>query len=173
MEYLGFTYVIHPKTMALVPFYNEKGEVYTEIYESDQVLVIENKPLNIVKDSCYAGGSTYTGRVDGTTKLMNYTKMQPIVINDVSGIVVFPLESPNNEMCIWLSHHHIGKVIDKGPGYSTILFKNGKALPVPFSKDVVEIKILRAGQYRMFLFDRLTSSQKFFYMLHSHPLEVL
>jgi len=154
-------YVINSNTISLYPMNGSQGEYWTIALDEDcKMFLIKEKPLTVIDRSCTIFGSSYSGRRDGAAKLMNYNYMVPIAINGYTDTVVFPLSSPKNRECIWLSHKHIidfQAFDDK----TTVYFSNHLIQTFDIKSSGFESKLLRTAQFRC----KLHESAKHY---HSH-----
>ena len=58
-------YEINKGTLALVP----EGEESSIVYEDNDNYIVEQKPFNIMEESCKYFGSTYEGRKNGAKNI--------------------------------------------------------------------------------------------------------
>jgi competence protein ComK len=117
-------YDVHQGTMAILP---AKAIDYDSIVlETNQTLYIRKTPLQIIKDACLEGGSTYEGRREAVIHLTGAQNKVPIPVNPREHIYAFPTHSPQLFECQWLFYHHIRFIQPKPntPRESIITFKN-------------------------------------------------
>lgn len=157
-------YDVNSETMALLPHYDRYANLKTIVLEEYSHFIVPVAPKRIIDESCRYYGASYEGRLEGIKRLMGITKKAPIAISAELGIFFFPLESPKNDTCVWLSHSHIEEIVQNEKRQTQILFTNGQSFTVAASKNQVEIKILRTAQYRHLLQKR-TTAQKYSYVL--------
>ncbi|WNB90876.1 competence protein ComK [Bacillus sp. NEB1478] len=150
------SYEIDTSTMALLPFYNEYGDVNTEVLETEKNERIEVSPIKIINESCLFFGSSYEGRREAVRRSMGYVSLSPIMINLELGIFFFPVESPKNESCIWLSQSHVQRIESVDSDTCSVHFKNTANLILPQSKYALEAKLFRTAQYRYILTERIS-----------------
>ncbi|WP_165820794.1 competence protein ComK [Pueribacillus theae] len=141
-------YIMTSDTMALVPHLNQYGELWSFGMELNRTILIRKNPKTILNDSCKFFGSSYEGRVDGTKAIMNRGKMYPIAICVPLDMYMFPLVSPNNYTCVWLSYVHIRDIDAYQTHHAKITFMNEQQLIVTKSKKLVESKKFRTGELR-------------------------
>ncbi|GGB60757.1 competence protein ComK [Fictibacillus barbaricus] len=150
------SYEINMSTMALLPFYNEYGDVHTEVLESEKNERVALSPIKIINESCLFFGSSYEGRREAVRRSMGYVSLSPIMINLELGIFFFPVESPKNETCIWLSQAHVQRIDSIDSDTCSVHFKNTANLILPQSKYALEAKLFRTAQYRYILSERVS-----------------
>lgn len=120
-------YEINEKTLAILPYSNNKSIVY----EDTNSFILE-KPVNKIMDnSCRNYGSTIEGRQKGTSALTGITYKVPIIISEEKNVIFFPTSSPRLKECGWISLNNINKF------YSS----NGKILVEFINKEIVELDI--------------------------------
>lgn len=141
-------YIMTSDTMALVPHLNQYGELWSFAMELNRTILIRKNPKTILNDSCKFFGSSYEGRVDGTKAIMNRGKMYPIAICVPLDMYMFPLVSPNNYTCVWLSYVHIRDIDAYQIHHAKITFMNEQQLIVNKSKKLIESKKFRTGELR-------------------------
>ncbi|MFC7370350.1 competence protein ComK [Fictibacillus iocasae] len=150
------SYEIHSSTMALLPFQSEGGKTMTEVMEEERTLFVEMSPIRIIIESCLFFGSTYEGQRDAVRQSMGYSSLAPIMINGQLGIFFFPVESPKNMTCIWLSQSHVQRIEAKETELSRVVFRNGAHILIPQSRYSLEMKLFRTAQYRFILSERVS-----------------
>jgi competence protein ComK len=150
------SYEINTSTMALLPFYNDFGNVHTEVLETERNERVQLSPIKIINESCLFFGSSYEGRREAVRKSMGYVSLSPIMINLELGIFFFPVESPKNETCIWLSQSHVQRIESLDSDTCSVIFKNTANLILPQSKYALEAKLFRTAQYRYILSERVS-----------------
>ncbi|MEM5594210.1 competence protein ComK [Niallia circulans] len=84
-------YYINYHTLAVLPSIVANGDIYSKVYEHNNVFLCKLSPLMIVKATCGYLGSSYEGRREGTRQLMTYYHKLPIVIDDFNSVYFFPL----------------------------------------------------------------------------------
>jgi competence protein ComK len=150
------SYEIHTNTMALLPYHNEEGRPMTEVWEEEQNLYVEKPPLKVLNESCIYLGSTYEGQREAVRRAMGFSSLAPIMISAQLGIFFFPVESPKNSSCIWLSQSHVQRIEAKETELSRVIFSNGSHILIPQSKYSLEIKLHRTAHYRFVISERVS-----------------
>jgi competence protein ComK len=148
-------YFISPDTMFIAPTFNENGYLHSKVTEVYTEFEVKKKPSAVVHESCGYYGSSFQGRADATTQITGFKSKVPLCISEYLKIFFFPLESPKNEECVWVSLNHVDRVIAVGSDKSTIVFSNGKAVQVPYSKGTIERNLGRTAYYRLVLMRRV------------------
>ncbi len=127
----------------------------TKIYESDAEYEVNISASKVIEHSCEYFGSTMEGRQLGTKSLIGVTHKSPIFIEESSNIIFFPLNSPRNEMCSWVSFNNVLSYKQGKNQKTTIIrFKNGKELEVFASIGTITNQILRSSRLQVVLNDR-------------------
>ncbi|MDD3241223.1 MAG: competence protein ComK [Bacilli bacterium] len=133
-------YEINNETLAIIPIsYNE-----TKILERDSEYIIKEKAFKIMDYSCKYYGSSYNGRVQGTKNIINFEYKLPVIVEDSSGIIFFPTESPDSLNCIWLSFKNI-KSVEKNNGNGVVIFDNNFKLELDISFNSLNSQIFRSS----------------------------
>ena len=166
-------YDIHSETMALLPHFDRFANLNTIVMEENGHFLVPIAPKKVIDESCRYYGSSYEGRLEGVKRVMGISKKAPIAISAELGIFFFPLESPSNASCVWLSHSHIEKVKENDQRQALIVFVNGQSLVAPASRNQVEVKLLRTAQYRHLLEIRTAKKQNYFFYRKREKVEVV
>ncbi|MFC4620290.1 competence protein ComK [Camelliibacillus cellulosilyticus] len=126
-------YEIHRGTMAVLSA--SAIEFSSIALEVDGKLHIRKPPLQLIKEACLDGGSTYDGRRIAVTYLTGAQNKVPIPIHPMEQIYAFPTHSPQLHECHWLFYHHVLSIkpAPKSPSQSIVRFKN---YPDPLKLDV-------------------------------------
>ena len=112
--------------------------------------------MDIIEESCEYFGSTYSGRHEGTKKLIGVSYKAPIIIEDLNNMIYFPTTSPRLSNCIWIALNNIQKY--KGvDGKTEILFNNNKKLKLNISYGSFDNQVLRATKLDSILRKRLNN----------------
>ena len=143
------SYEVNKDTVALVP----KGESKTIVYELDDSFIVDESPLQIMEESCEYFGSSFDGRVIGTSKLVGYTHKVPIIVEESKDLIFFPTLSPKNNDCSWLSYKHISK-IEKYKEKTMIELLNGKKIIINASNAIIDNQLYRCFRLKNTLQNR-------------------
>jgi len=146
------SYEINNNTLALLPI-NDKS---TKIIEKDNILIIEDNVMNIIKNSCEFFGSSYLGRREGTKKLTGISSKCPIIIEESNNIIYFPTISPRLSTCSWISFNSIKNYLNN-KGKTTIIFENDKVLDLDISYNSFDNQVLRSAKLESILRKRINN----------------
>jgi len=147
-----FSYEINNNTLALLPISNKS----TKVLEKDNIFIVENNIMNIIKNSCEYYGSSYSGRKEGSKKLINITSKCPIIIEETNNIIYFPTISPRLENCSWISYNSIKNYINNN-GKTTIIFENDNVLDLDISFNSFNNQVLRSAKLESILRKRINN----------------
>lgn len=100
-------YIITPKTAAIIPKYDENGNVYSLVIEESQIIHVQRSPKWIINDSLRHFGSNLAGACSGTKYLLGITKMNPVVLSSQLKMYWYPCKSPESKEFIWIAHSHM------------------------------------------------------------------
>lgn len=125
----------------------------SKIIEKEKEYEINDNIYNIMDDSCQYFGSSYSGRVAGSKKMLDSKYKLPIVVEESSNLIFFPLNSPENDNCVWISLKWFDSVIDID-NKTYIIFKNGTKIDTNVSKYSIKNQVLRASRLNIILNER-------------------
>lgn len=145
-------YEINANTLAIMSL----NENTCKVIEDMDMFLLNCNSFQVIERSCEYFGSTLEGRKIGTKNLIGVTHKQPIIIEESTNIIFFPLISPNNPLCTWISFNNILKY-EKGKDSkkSIIYFKNGQQLEVPISIGSLTNQIFRSSRLQVVLTERI------------------
>ncbi len=138
-------YTINRNTMAILP---NRDIVYSSIiYESNQMILCETPPFNIINESCIEKGSTFDGRRKAIQHMTKKRGLLPTPIEPAKGMIVIPTKKVNDPYAEWLMYYHIKECrpSKKGKDYSEIIFTNGQKIEVELSYNRMKNQIMLAA----------------------------
>ncbi|WEG13411.1 competence protein ComK [Pullulanibacillus sp. KACC 23026] len=139
-------YEINSNTTALAPA--KHFDYQTIIYETDQVLYVNKRPLELIEPACMEGGATYDGRRLAVIHQTGAKHKVPIPIAPNKGIFAFPTLSPSQYDCHWIFYQHV-RQIKPHPSKTTqslVYFKNGQdPLELSISYPILEKQMHRTS----------------------------
>jgi len=140
-------------TLAIVP----NDDNTSLVLEDNDRYIIQNKPFQIMEDSCRYFGSSYEGRKEGSKSILGAEYKVPIVVEDSSNLIAFPTTSPFADDCAWISLRRVYNIY-KVDNYNTkIVFDNKEEIIVPCSFRSVENQMSRASRLDLVLKNRKNS----------------
>jgi competence protein ComK len=164
-------YEINPYTMAIIPT-QYGSRTYTEVIETQDSFVSPFRPFEIVKKSCEYFGASYSGRKDGTRRLIGITHKAPIIVDPHTSIYLFPTTSPTNPQCIWISHDHVIRQ-DRATSDSTLVtFQNKQTLSIPVSVSSFENQMYRTSLLRIRFTQHIQNMEKRFQQPKSFTMQL-
>jgi len=132
-------YEVNASTLAVIAI----SENLSRVIEKENDFLISKSTLEIIEESCLYFGSTFSGRCEGTKKLLGYSYKLPIIIEESKSLIFFPTASPRFNTCSWLSLHNVDKFVPNENG-ARVLFKNGTFFDLKQSYDSLENQLMRA-----------------------------
>ena len=117
-------YEISKGTLAILP--NESGN--SLVYEDEERYLVNEKPFNIMDESCKYFGSSYEGRKEGAKSILGAEYKVPIVVEDSTNLIVFPTTSPYSDDCAWISLKRVYNIQKIDANNSKIVFDNTKEI---------------------------------------------
>ncbi|QGQ44595.1 competence protein ComK [Metabacillus sediminilitoris] len=155
-------YIINRFTMAILP---DSSNMYSQILEYEDDLIVQKRPIEIIDDSCRYFGSSYVGRKEGTKDLIRVTHKSPIVIDPANSIYFFPTTSSTRPNCIWVSHDYVKEYSRAEHDNTMITFKNGKQITIPISQGSFEKQLFRTSYLSTIISSRIEQEQRKLNML--------
>ncbi|MGV2881276.1 competence protein ComK [Paenibacillus taichungensis] len=145
---------MNKNTLALIPKWDEKGNLNTEVFESKHTFVADGKPNEIIKNSMLYYGTEYNGVRQATKEMMGYSYRIPICISLPLGIYTFPLNSSKSDASIWLMENQILSFTQIEKGSTTVNFYEGISLTIDYPVNLIKNSIKRTTEYRQTLLTR-------------------
>ena len=142
-------YEVNEETLAVIGL--DKNQ--TRIVENNQEQLIQDLAYEVMDYSCKYFGSSYVGRVDGSKKMLGANYKLPIIVEESSDLIFFPISSPENIQCTWISLKWVDQVYEQNHK-TYILLKNGKKIECIASKQSVQNQIMRASRLNLILNER-------------------
>ena len=131
----------------------------TKIIEKDYDVILDNDAYKIMDESCKYYGSSYMGRVEGAKKILDCSYKLPILVEESSVLIFFPIKSSLLDDCCWINLNSI-KSIEKVDNKTKIYFKNGKEMLFDISKLSLENQIYRSSKLESIIFKRLNATKR-------------
>lgn len=123
-------YEINDETLAVIP--TEKGKC--EAIELHGNIPIKDTSLTVIEHSCEYFGINYKTRLNSTYKFIKARYKAPVVVEESSRIIFFPISSPRNKDTVWMSYNNILAYEKSDEKNETIVkFNNGYSMNVPVS----------------------------------------
>lgn len=142
-------YEVNEETLAVIGLDKAK----TRVVETDKEYIIEDSAYEVMDYSCQYFGSSYVGRVDGSRTMLGANYKLPIIVEESSDLIFFPISSPDNPKCMWISLQWVEDVYEEN-GKTFILLKNGKKIESTASKSSIKNQIMRSSRLNLILNDR-------------------
>ena len=111
----------------------------TKIYEFNEEFIVNQNILNIIENSCNFYGSTFSGRVEASKKILNTNIKLPIVVEDLKKIIFFPTRASYRTGCKWLAFNNIDKIekVPKNSNLTRVYFCDGSVQDLKISYDII------------------------------------
>lgn len=142
-------YEINEETLAVIG----TGKKSTKVLEKNKEYFLNDVAYEVMDYSCQYFGSSYSGRVEGSKKMIGCNYKLPIIIEESMELIFFPISTPDNPKCVWISlkwFDHVNTENDK----TYIYLKNGKKILSSASKKSIENQVLRASRLLYILNER-------------------
>ena len=148
-------YEINEETYAIIAQDLGKTRVIEKDYEYD----VTKDAYKVMDDSCKYYGSSYKGRIEAAKELLNCSYKLPILVEESSVLIFFPIKSSLLDDCCWINLNGISN-IEKIDNKSKITFKNGKEVILDVSKLSLENQIYRSSKLEAIIFKRINAKKR-------------
>lgn len=148
-------YEINEETYAII----SKDIGKTMVIEKSNDYEIDNDAYKVMDDSCKYYGSSYKGRLEAAKTLLDCSYKLPILVEESSVLIFFPIKSSLLEDCCWINLNSIEN-IEKVNNKSKITFKNGKEMIFDISKLSLENQIYRSAKLESIIFRRINAKKR-------------
>ena len=148
-------YEINEETYAIIG----KNNGQTRIIEKENEYNIDNEAYSVMDDNCKYYGSSYRGRLEAAKEILDCSYKLPVIVEESTGLVFFPIKSSLLIDCTWINLDSIQKVEKEG-NKSKIYFKNGKTETVDISTLSLDNQIYRATKLSLILKKRIESKKR-------------
>ena len=142
-------YEVNEETLAVIGV----GKNQSKILERGKEYLVEDSAYEVIDYSCQYFGSSYLGRVDGSKKMLGANYKLPIIVEESSELIFFPLMTPDSPKCIWISLKWFKDIIE-ADGKSYIVLKNGQKIECLTSKSSIKNQLMRASRLNLILNER-------------------
>ena len=148
-------YEINEETYAVLAEHVGK----TKILEKEEEYVINNDAYNIMDESYQYYGSSYKGRLKAAKNILECSYKLPILVEESSCLIFFPIKSSLLDDCCWINLNSIKKV-EKHEKGSKIIFKNDKELITNTSKLSIDNQIYRSIKLESVIKKRINAKKE-------------
>lgn len=149
-------YEINDETLAVLPIDSERSCVY----EMESSFEVDRNSNKIMEDSCRYFGSSLDGRRKGTEALIGVSYKAPIIVEETSELIFFPMASSRYQDSPWIGLKHL-KCYYRTEDGIVIEFQNGTKILLDISFSVVDNQILRATRLESALRGRKVGKKRF------------
>ena len=149
------SYEINEETYAVISQDLGKTKIIEENYEYD----VEKDAYKVMDESCKYYGSSYKGRLEAAKELLDCSYKLPILVEESSVLIFFPIKSSLLDDCCWINLNSI-KNIEKVGNKSKITFKNGKEMLFDISKLSLDNQIYRSTKLESIIFKRINAKKR-------------
>lgn len=148
-------YEINEETYAIIA--QDLGK--TKVIEKNNEYEITKDAYKVMDESCKYYGSSYRGRIEASKQILNCSYKLPILVEESSVLVFFPIKSSLLDDCCWINLNGISN-IEKVDNKSKITFKNGKEIVFDVSKLSLENQIYRSSKLESIIFKRINAKKR-------------
>lgn len=143
-------YVINAETLLIIPY----GRGKSKVFEYDKNFIVNNRPIDIISDSCLFFGSSIEGRREAVKNILGIDMKVPILVEDVKNIIFFPISNCVNKNSIWISYQNLVKY-SKFNEFSTVLyFKDNNDIKIDTKYSLIDNQVIRCIKLESLLIKR-------------------
>lgn len=129
-------YTINPKTIAIMPFIGENGEIYSVVIEFENDYIVEMPQRKLLEMNFKHYGSSLRGAREGTRAILGNVNLPPLTLHEASGIYLFEVKSTLAQYSVWFNLLNVVRGVQCRDGLYHVLTVDGKMIQVnmPFRK---------------------------------------
>jgi competence protein ComK len=127
------SFLIDEKVCAIIPYYNEYGELCSRVVKDDGDIKLKISPIRLLEESCITYGSTFRGRIEAIKYLMGFKKRIPLTVSCKKNIFAFPINSHLRKDEIWIFTNKVLKYREVKKSVTRITFRNFKEIDIEIS----------------------------------------
>ena len=143
-------YNINDETLAIIPSGNKKSKVVETTKDYD----LDISTFKVIKRSCEYFGVSYNSRLEGSYNFIKTKYKSPIIIEETSRLIFFPISSPRKHNSLWISFNNINEYYPcKNKRHTLIIFKNGYKLEADISFYSFNQQYLKAAKLYSKIYD--------------------
>ena len=142
-------YEINEATAAIIGV----NDSLSRVIEKDNDYFVGDSSFSIMENSCEYFGSTCSGRIIGSKKMLGANYKVPIIVEESNEIIFFPISEIDNPKCTWISLNWFDRV-EEDYDKNYIYLKNGKRIPTTVSRYSIENQVLRSSKLNLILNNR-------------------
>ncbi len=148
-------YEINDDTYAVIG----KNSYSSKVIEKDIDYDVEKDAYSVMDESCEYYGSSYKGRLKASKSILNCSYKLPILVEESTYMIFFPIKSSLEDDCIWINLNKI-KRVEKNNEKTDIIFENNKKITVDSSKMSIDNQIFRSSRLENLLRKRIESKKR-------------
>ncbi len=149
-------YEINEETYAIIA----KSVGKTIIIEKNNDYTINNDAYKVMDESCKYYGSSYKGRLEAAKELLNCSYKLPILVEESSVLIFFPIKSSLLDDCCWINLNSISDIKKIDNNKSEITFNNGRKMTFDISKLSLDNQIYRSTKLESIIFKRINAKKR-------------
>ena len=145
-------YEVNERTLLILPV----GKERCKVYEDTRSYNINKSTFKVIEHSCEYFGVSYRSRLEGSKKFIKSRYKSPIVIEETTRIVFFPISSQIQNNNLWISYNNILEYYPLCKKHTTMIrFKNGFKMEIPVSFYSFNNQYLKASRLSAVLAERI------------------
>lgn len=131
----------------------------TKVIEKDNSYEINEEAYKIMDDNCKYYGSSYYGRVEASKAILNCSYKLPVIVEESSSMIFFPIKSTLLDDCTWINLNSI-KCVEKLGSKTKITFINDKEMIFDISKLSLENQIYKSSKLETTIIKRINAFKR-------------
>ncbi|PLT29793.1 competence protein ComK [Peribacillus deserti] len=161
------SFIINQDTVLIKSEFDSNGYHCSRVIQGTDTFLVRQKPLDIIDDSMlYYGASDLQGGIRAARYSLGNISMCPVSVCSQLDLYWFPLFSPKNEKCIWLSHSHVLKPDKLSPSTTRVNLRFGHSFELDMKISRFKEKYSRATDLKYTIQERTKKAMTFYYDPH-------
>lgn len=147
-------YEVNGNTLALIPVTDGRR---CKVIETRRQYNLNTPSFKVIEHSCDYFGVSYRSRLEGSKKITKALYKTPVLIEESSKLVFFPVKSPSRGDTMWISFNNILDYYPATKKSSTMIrFKNGYKMEISVSFYSFNNQYLKAAKLCAVISNRLS-----------------
>ena len=146
------SYRVNNKTLVVIP----SGSKKCHVIENKKDYNLNLSTLKVIENSCEYFGVSYNSRVQGSQKFIKSKYKIPVIIEETSRLMFFPISSPTKSNSMWISYNNISEYYpSKNNKCTKIIFKNNYEMEADISFYSFNQQYLKSSKLNSVLVERI------------------
>lgn len=137
-------YIINPKTVVIIPKFDELGRLCSSVIEGDQTFLVKQTPKQIIEQSIQYYGHTLKGAIEGAREALGNVSAAPVKVSGKLGMYWFPHKSSTHDDCVWFAIDHINNFFAASKDTTKVILSDGHDITIDINYSRFEKQVSRA-----------------------------